>query len=58
MEEKKLAKTKSNRVSPPDETSSNNLINNKLTEIKVKSFSRPETSNENDEDIYTVKVSS
>ena len=58
MEEKKIENL---NLAPPVQTDLKFSTQNKqLNEIKIKSFSRPETSkeneNENDEEIYSVKV--
>ena len=61
MEEKKLAKNKSNLVTPRTNDNLANkqelVQNSPLNEIKIKSFSRPVTNEDgNDEEIYSVKV--
>ena len=59
MEEKKVAipKKQSERITTDTQMLPTNIPPNKLNEIKVKSFSRAEISNEQDDDVYSVKVS-
>jgi hypothetical protein len=59
MEEKKIAITKkqSERITTDTKILPTNITPNKLNEIKVKSFSKAEISNEQDDDVYSVKVS-
>lgn len=59
MEEKKfvIPKRQSERITTNTEILPTNISPNKLNEIRVKSFSKAEFANEQDDDVYSVKVS-